>query len=189
VVAHTVPIVTGARSVQQLRPSSEIENLYRKGLRHSTRPLRAFSRLAPAWSAPRWLRSKNVIDSRSGGNRRSASAPDETRQAQRPPRPHITCSALRCRPNPRVKSLVRIGVSKTGFTRFSTPSCARTRREIATITASTTSLRHMVFNLMQRDRSRVSLRSKFNLAAWKGGVLGRAAFHQFEKAALMQNLG
>lgn len=37
-------------------------------------------------------------------------------------------------------------------------------------------LRHMAFNLVQRDRSRVSLRSKFNLAAWKGGVLGRAAF-------------
>jgi len=37
-------------------------------------------------------------------------------------------------------------------------------------------LRHMAFNLMQRDRSRVSLRSKFNLAAWKEGVLGRAAF-------------
>ena len=32
-------------------------------------------------------------------------------------------------------------------------------------------LRHMAFNLMQRDRSRVSLRNKFNLAAWKGGFL------------------
>ena len=31
--------------------------------------------------------------------------------------------------------------------------------------------RHMAFNLMQRDRSRVSLRGKFNLAAWKGGFL------------------
>jgi predicted transposase YbfD/YdcC len=28
-------------------------------------------------------------------------------------------------------------------------------------------LRHMALNLMQRDRSPVSLRSKFNLAAWK----------------------
>ena len=32
-------------------------------------------------------------------------------------------------------------------------------------------LRHMAFNLMQRDRSRMSLRSKFNLSAWKGGFL------------------
>jgi predicted transposase YbfD/YdcC len=30
-------------------------------------------------------------------------------------------------------------------------------------------LRHMALNLMQRDPSRVSLRSKFNLAAWKDG--------------------
>jgi hypothetical protein len=109
-------------ATESRRTSSEIENHYRKGLRHSTRPLRAFSRLAPAWSALRWLRSKNVIDGRSGGNRRSASAPDETRKAQRPPRPLITCSALCCRPDPRVKSLVRIGVSKTGFTGFSTPA-------------------------------------------------------------------
>ena len=32
-------------------------------------------------------------------------------------------------------------------------------------------LRHMALNLMQRDRSRVSLRSKFYLAAWKDGFL------------------
>ena len=32
-------------------------------------------------------------------------------------------------------------------------------------------LRHMALNLMQRDPSRVSLRSKFNLAAWKEGFL------------------
>jgi predicted transposase YbfD/YdcC len=32
-------------------------------------------------------------------------------------------------------------------------------------------LRHMALNLMQRDRSRVSLRSKFNLAGWKDDFL------------------
>ncbi len=32
-------------------------------------------------------------------------------------------------------------------------------------------LRHMALNLMQRDRSGVSLRSKFNLAAWKDEFL------------------
>jgi predicted transposase YbfD/YdcC len=32
-------------------------------------------------------------------------------------------------------------------------------------------LRHMAFKLMQRDRSRVSLRSKFDLAAWKDEFL------------------
>jgi predicted transposase YbfD/YdcC len=32
-------------------------------------------------------------------------------------------------------------------------------------------LRHMALNLMQQDRSRVSLRSKFNLAAWKDEFL------------------
>jgi hypothetical protein len=32
-------------------------------------------------------------------------------------------------------------------------------------------LRHMAINIMQRDRSRMSLRSKFNLAAWKGEFL------------------
>jgi hypothetical protein len=32
-------------------------------------------------------------------------------------------------------------------------------------------LRHMALNLMQRDRSRASLRSKFNLAAWKDEFL------------------
>jgi hypothetical protein len=31
----------------------------------------------------------------------------------------------------------------------------------------------MALNLMQRDRSRVSLRSKFNLAAWKDEFLAR----------------
>jgi hypothetical protein len=39
-----------------------------------------------------------------------------------------------------------------------------------------TILRHMALNLMQRDRSRVSLRDKFNLAVWKDGFPGRAAF-------------
>ena len=37
-------------------------------------------------------------------------------------------------------------------------------------------LRHMAFTLMQRDRSRVSLRSKFNLAVWKGGFLAGLLF-------------
>ena len=32
-------------------------------------------------------------------------------------------------------------------------------------------LRHMALNLMQRDRSRASLLSKFNLAAWKDEFL------------------
>jgi predicted transposase YbfD/YdcC len=32
-------------------------------------------------------------------------------------------------------------------------------------------LRHMALNPMQRNRSRVSLRSKFNLAAWKDEFL------------------
>jgi len=32
-------------------------------------------------------------------------------------------------------------------------------------------LRHMALNLMQRDRSGMSLRSKFNLAAWKDEFL------------------
>ena len=31
--------------------------------------------------------------------------------------------------------------------------------------------RHVAFNLMLRDRSRMSLRIKFNLSAWKGGFL------------------
>jgi predicted transposase YbfD/YdcC len=43
-------------------------------------------------------------------------------------------------------------------------------------------LRHMALNLIQRDRSRVSLRTKFNLAAWKDGF-GPSCFHQFEKVA------
>jgi predicted transposase YbfD/YdcC len=34
-------------------------------------------------------------------------------------------------------------------------------------------LRHMALNLMQRERSRVSLRSKFNLAGWKDEFLAR----------------
>jgi hypothetical protein len=42
-------------------------------------------------------------------------------------------------PNDLAKSLVRIGVSKTGFTGFSMPSWTRTGREIVTITAHTTS--------------------------------------------------
>jgi predicted transposase YbfD/YdcC len=34
-------------------------------------------------------------------------------------------------------------------------------------------LRHMALNLMQKDRSRVSLRSKFNLAGWKDEFLAK----------------
>jgi predicted transposase YbfD/YdcC len=34
-------------------------------------------------------------------------------------------------------------------------------------------LRHRVLNLMQRERSRVSLRSKFNLAGWKDEFLAK----------------
>jgi len=34
-------------------------------------------------------------------------------------------------------------------------------------------LRHMALNLMQKDRSHVSLRSKFNLAGWKDEFLAR----------------
>jgi hypothetical protein len=42
-------------------------------------------------------------------------------------------------------------------------------------------LRHMALNLMQKDRSRVSLRSKFNLAAWKEGVSNRTPFTHTER--------
>lgn len=41
-------------------------------------------------------------------------------------------------------------------------------------------LRHRALNLMQRDRWRVSLPSKFNLAAWKDEFLARL-LRQFEK--------
>ena len=41
-------------------------------------------------------------------------------------------------------------------------------------------LRHRALNLMQRDRWRVSLPSKFNLAAWKDESLARL-LRQFEK--------
>jgi predicted transposase YbfD/YdcC len=34
-------------------------------------------------------------------------------------------------------------------------------------------LRHMALNLMQKDRSRVSLRSKFNLAGWRDDFLAK----------------
>jgi predicted transposase YbfD/YdcC len=34
-------------------------------------------------------------------------------------------------------------------------------------------LRHMALNLMQKDRSKVSLRGKFNLAAWKEDFLAK----------------
>lgn len=34
-------------------------------------------------------------------------------------------------------------------------------------------LRDMALNLMQKDRSRVSLRSKFNLAGWKDDFLAK----------------
>jgi predicted transposase YbfD/YdcC len=34
-------------------------------------------------------------------------------------------------------------------------------------------LRHMALNLIQRDHSQVSLRSKFNLAAWKDEFLAK----------------
>jgi hypothetical protein len=34
---------------------------------------------------------------------------------------------------------------------------------------------------MQLDRSRVSLRSKFNLAAWKGRIPGPAAFANLKR--------
>ncbi|MBV8118726.1 MAG: ISAs1 family transposase, partial [Alphaproteobacteria bacterium] len=34
-------------------------------------------------------------------------------------------------------------------------------------------LRHMALNLMHKDRSKVSLRSKFNLAAWRDDFLGQ----------------
>ena len=34
-------------------------------------------------------------------------------------------------------------------------------------------LRHMALNLMQKDRSKVSLRSKFNLAGWQDAFLAK----------------
>ena len=34
-------------------------------------------------------------------------------------------------------------------------------------------LRHMALNLMHKDRSKVSLRGKFNLAAWKEDYLAK----------------
>jgi len=34
-------------------------------------------------------------------------------------------------------------------------------------------LRHMALNLMHKDRSNVSLRGKFNLAAWKEDFLAK----------------
>jgi hypothetical protein len=43
-------------------------------------------------------------------------------------------------------------------------------------------LRHMALNLIQRDRSRVPLRTKFNLAAWKDGFRP-SCFRQFEIVA------
>jgi hypothetical protein len=47
--------------------------------------------------------------------------------------------------------------------------------EIATATApyNLAILRHMALNLMRRERSRVSLRSKLNLAGWKDEFLAK----------------
>lgn len=64
-------------------------------------------------------------------------APTDRLSRQRRPKPPIICSAQRCRLNASGESFVRIGAPKTGFTGFSKPSCTRTEREIATITART----------------------------------------------------
>jgi hypothetical protein len=83
----------------------------------------------------------------------------------------LLCAALS--PERLARSLVRIGVSKTGFTGFSTPITQqdRTRNRNDNSAYNLAILRHMALNLMQRDRSRASLRSKFNLAAWKDEFL------------------
>jgi hypothetical protein len=52
------------------------------------------------------------------------------------------------------------------------PSWTRTGRESVDNSAYNLAiLRQMTLNVMRRDRSPVALRSKFNLAAWKDGLL------------------
>jgi hypothetical protein len=131
---RSISPATGSR-----RTSSEIENHYRKGLRHSTRPLRAFSRLHqlglhrdgcdPKTSLMAGLAA--IEEVRSHPTRHGKHSDHRDRLL-----PAHCCAVAR---TPRVKSPVRIGVSKTGFTGFSTRSCTRTRREIATIIPPTTS--------------------------------------------------
>ena len=86
----------------------------------------------------------------------------ETPQARRRPKPPTTCQRGPVARTPR-PGRSHWG-SKTGFIGVSTPSCTRAGREIPTITAHAI---HMALNLRQPDRSRVQLRSKFNLAASK----------------------
>jgi hypothetical protein len=49
----------------------------------------------------------------------------------------------------------------------------RTRNRNGNSACNLAILRHMALNLMQPNRSPVSLRSKFNLAAWKDEFLAR----------------
>ena len=76
-------------------------------------------------------------------------------------------------------------MSKTGFTGFSTPITQedRTRNRNDNSAYNLAILRHMALNLMQRDRSRVSLRSKFYLAAWKDEFLAQLLFANLKRLA------
>jgi hypothetical protein len=174
VVAHAVPIVTGARSVQQLglavlHQKSKIIIAKDRGTRRA--PCARF-RDSHQLVCTEMAAIQKRHHGRLGGNRRKCVRTRRDTRAQRPPRPLITCSALCCCPNPG-QSLVRIGVSKTGFTGLSTPVRHedKTRNRDDDSAYNLVVLGQMAFNLMRRDRSRVSLRSKFNLAAWNGGFV------------------
>jgi hypothetical protein len=95
----------------------------------------------------------------------------------------LLCAALS--PERLARSLVRIGVSKTGFTGFSTPITQqdRTRNRNDNSACNLAILRHMALNLPQRDRPWVSLRSKFYLAARKDDFLAQLLFANLKKAA------
>lgn len=124
-----------ARRYQPVARTSEM-GLQREAFDRGRRPWP--HRDAPAGSAPRWRRSRNVIDGRVWRaigkvvRTRDIAGTATTETAY-----YLLSAALS--PNDLAKSLVRIGVSKTGFTGFSMPSWTRTGREIVTITAHTTS--------------------------------------------------
>jgi hypothetical protein len=94
----------------------------------------------------------------------------------------LLCAALS--PERLARSLVHIGVSKMGFTGFSTPVTQQDRTRNRNDSACNLAiLRHMALNLPQRDRPRMSLRSKFYLAARKDDFLAQLLFTNLKKAA------
>jgi hypothetical protein len=94
----------------------------------------------------------------------------------------LLCAALSLERLARL--LVRIEVSKTGFTGFSTPITQkdRTRNRNDNSAYNRAILRHMGLNRPQQDRLRVSLRSQLSRRS-EGRLPSPAAFCQVEKAA------